>query len=300
MAVLEKEIQDQIDKLIDDAYLDFQNEKYEESYNKNVKAWDLFPLPKTQWNEAYNTAKYIFNDMIILKKYDLAKQWLNEMIAQNNNLHLMDFDLSFNIGKYHFETSDFEKAKEEWDLLVKQQGLRYFGSEDPRYLEFYKNSDKILAESKENFTPKTTTQELTDETCDQIEELSEQGNEYFDDENYNDAIKIWKQTLALIPNPQNVYAESQWLETSIGDAYFLTEEFAQALEHFQNAKNNIEANAYENPFIMLRLGQSLLENNQPNEAKEYLLRAYMFEGEEIFENDDAKYFEFLKQNVELE
>ena len=139
MAVLEKEIQDQIDKLIDDAYLDFQNEKYEESYNKNVKAWDLFPLPKTQWNEAYNTAKYIFNDMIILKKYDLAKQWLNEMIAQNNNLHLMDFDLSFNIGKYHFETSDFEKAKEEWDLLVKQQGLRYFGSQPAEYLAFVKS-----------------------------------------------------------------------------------------------------------------------------------------------------------------
>lgn len=139
MAVLNKEIQDKIDKLIDDAYLDFQNKNCEQSYQKQLQAWDLFPEPKNNWNEAYNTAKYIFDDMIILKKYDLAKEWLNEMIAQNNNLHLMDFDLSFNIGKYHFETGDFEKARAEWDLLVKQRGLRYFGSQPAEYLQFYKN-----------------------------------------------------------------------------------------------------------------------------------------------------------------
>lgn len=30
-----------------------------------------------------------------------------------------------------------------------------------------------------------------------------------------------------------------------------------------------------------------------------MLRAYMLEGEEIFENEDEKYFHFLKENVEL-
>lgn len=34
-------------------------------------------------------------------------------------------------------------------------------------------------------------------------------------------------------------------------------------------------------------------------AKEYLLRAYMFEGEEIFEGSKEKYLEFLQENVNL-
>lgn len=33
---------------------------------------------------------------------------------------------------------------------------------------------------------------------------------------------------------------------------------------------------------------------------ENLLRAYMLEGKEIFEEDDKKYFEFLKANVGLD
>ena len=142
-------------------------------------------------------------------------------------------------------------------------------------------------------------QELTDEICEQIEVLSEEGNDYAENEDYNEAIIVWKQALALIPDPQNSYSESQWLEASIGDAYFLLGDFQKALEHFWNAKSNIEENGYENPFIMLRLGQTLLENQEEEEAKEYLLRAYMLEGEEIFEEDDEKYFDFLKQNVAL-
>lgn len=84
-------------------------------------------------------AKEIFDAFLIDGNIIEAKKWLNEMIDNNNSLHLMDFDLSFNIGKYHFETGDFEKAWEEWDLLVKQRGLRYFEDEPAEYLKFYKN-----------------------------------------------------------------------------------------------------------------------------------------------------------------
>ena len=147
---------------------------------------------------------------------------------------------------------------------------------------------------------KETVQELTNEIYEEIEALSEEGNEYFESENYGKAIEVWEKALFLIPNPQNFYSESQWLEASIGDAYFQLKDYINALEHFQNAKNNIEENGYENPFIMLRLGQTLLENQRSEEAKEYLLKAYMFEGEEIFEDADEKYFNFLKQNIKLE
>lgn len=51
---------------------------------------------------------------------------------------------------------------------------------------------------------------------------------------------------------------------------------------------------------MLRLGQSAFELGKKERATENLLRAYMLEGKEIFEEDDKKYFEFLKSKVDLD
>lgn len=53
---------------------------------------------------------------------------------------------------------------------------------------------------------------------------------------------------------------------------------------------------------MMRLGECCLEIGNEKNALEYLLRAYMLAGKEIFEpddegNDDKKYFEYLKNHV---
>ncbi len=144
MAILEKKLQDKIDALIDEAYQNYLDGNYEQSYSMQLEAWSIFPEPKNQWNEVYNTAKYIFEDRILLRQIELAKKWLNEMISHNNNLHLMDFDLSFNIGKYHFENGEYQKAHNEWANLVRQRGYRYFEGEDPKYLDFYKNPEKYI------------------------------------------------------------------------------------------------------------------------------------------------------------
>ena len=44
---------------------------------------------------------------------------------------------------------------------------------------------------------------------------------------------------------------------------------------------------------MLRLGQCSHELGK-EDAVEYLMRAYMLTGEEIFESDDEKYFDLIK------
>ena len=53
------------------------------------------------------------------------------------------------------------------------------------------------------------------------------------------------------------------------------------------------------------LGECCLEIGDEKNALEYLLWAYMFEGEKIFapdddgEDDGAKYFEFLRTHIDL-
>lgn len=109
----------------------------------------------------------------------------------------------------------------------------------------------------------------------------------------------------LIPEPQQFFAETVWFLASIGDIYFQQRMYSKAHEYFDNARGNLSGEGYGNPFVMLRLGECCLELGDEKNALEYLLRAYMFEGKKIFdpidesENDESKYWEFLKTHINL-
>lgn len=150
-----------------------------------------------------------------------------------------------------------------------------------------------------NYLSEDEIKELSEDIQDKIDELAEIGNSFFDDENYEEALKVWKQGLDLIPDPKQDYEESIWFFASIGDIYFLQENYEQAHACFDMARSNITGGGYNNPFVMLRLGESCLEIGDEKNALEYMLRAYMFAGEEIFSYEDKKYFNFLKAHVQL-
>jgi hypothetical protein len=59
-------------------------------------------------------------------------------------------------------------------------------------------------------------------------------------------------------------------------------------------------NGIGNPFIHLRLGQCQFETGNLDSAADELTSAYALEGEELFADDDPKYFEFLKTKNTLD
>ena len=134
----------------------------------------------------------------------------------------------------------------------------------------------------------------------ELDELAEEGNKYFDNNEYDKALEIWKRALDLIPEPKKRISETVWFLTSMGYIYFLQGKYEEAFDNFEDARNNLSGEGINNPFILLRLGQSAFELEKKELATENLLRAYMLEGKEIFEEDDKKYFEFLKSNVDLD
>jgi len=144
MALLNETIQEEIDNLTELAYEKFQNNQKEESFKMMEQAWNLYPDPKENWTEAYNTAKYICDDCFAINDFPKAKIWLNRMIANNNNLHHSDEECQYYIGKYLFETGEYEKALENFKEVVKSAGYRYFEDEDPKYLDFYKRPQKYI------------------------------------------------------------------------------------------------------------------------------------------------------------
>ncbi len=138
---------------------------------------------------------------------------------------------------------------------------------------------------------------MTEETEDLLDSLSEQGNEEMDNENYPEAIEYFNKALEVIPEPKDDWEASGWLYASIGDAYFCMEKYADALDALHKAYD-IYGTEDMNPFILLRLGQCYYHRQDKKNSLDFLLRAYMMEGEEIFE-DAEEYLDYLKSNVKL-
>lgn len=146
--------------------------------------------------------------------------------------------------------------------------------------------------------------EITPKTRAKLDELAERGNQLEKEEKYDEAIRVWEEGLSFIPEPQQFYSETIWFLVAIGDVCFQKGLYEKAHGYFDKARGNLSGEGYGNPFVMLRLGECCLEIGDEKNATEYLLRAYMMEGKEIFEPDEdgeedgEKYFEFLKTHVE--
>lgn len=127
-----------------------------------------------------------------------------------------------------------------------------------------------------------------------IDQLAEEGNRLFDEGKFKEAAEVYQHALAMIEEPHNASADAFWFQVSLGDAYFMDMEYEKAYRWLFEAKSNIGGDGYVNPFVMMRLGECARETGRHQEADEYLLRAYMLAGEEVFEEDDRKYLEGIR------
>lgn len=139
---------------------------------------------------------------------------------------------------------------------------------------------------------------LSDSDSEKIEALATETNELIENENYEKAFELVIQALELIPEPRSAYEESTWLYATLGDIFFLTDDFEQGLSAFTDAVQCPEG--LGNPFIHLRLGQCHFELADLDKAADELMRAYMADGLEIFETENPKYFAFLKTRAQIE
>ncbi len=135
--------------------------------------------------------------------------------------------------------------------------------------------------------------ELRDDIYARVTSLSATANELMEEGKFAEAIKVFDQALLELPEPKASWEASMWLNASIGDAQFQLRNFAEAKEAMFDAINCLDGVA--NSFILLRLGEALFELGDRESAREYLLRAFMVAGDELFKADlDRPYLEFLR------
>ena len=136
--------------------------------------------------------------------------------------------------------------------------------------------------------------ELRDDIYNTITTLTKQGEDEFDAENYDEALKLYNQALDCLPLPKEEWEATVWIYAAIGDVYFMKKNYEEALYYFH--KLVVELNEIDNPFIFLRIGECYYEMGEKALAKDYLIRAMALGGDEIFDCEESKYRDFCVKN----
>lgn len=129
----------EIDSLSENAYSLYKLGDLKSCLELNERAWTMYPEPKNNWNEAYNTAKYAIDECFSISDLSNAKKWLDRMKYVNDNLHQRDEELMYYTGKYKYEIEDYDEAFIAFDSVVKIAGMRYFEDEPSKYINFYRH-----------------------------------------------------------------------------------------------------------------------------------------------------------------
>lgn len=140
-------------------------------------------------------------------------------------------------------------------------------------------------------------EELDDELYQQIQTLSEEGDQHAEEGQYTLALEKYWDAFDLIPEPKTDWEAATWVLVAIGDTNYHNGDFQAGIDNLGSAMHC--PGAIGNPFIHLRLGECYFEAGETKKAANELARAYALEGEEIFAEEDPKYFEFLKTQIKL-
>jgi len=139
---------------------------------------------------------------------------------------------------------------------------------------------------------------LSPDIQEEMDRLCGEGDQFLDEDNYDKALAAYGAAEKLIPEPKQDWEASTWIYTAIGDVFFCKEDYLEALKSYEFAV--ISPDGLGNPYIHLMLGECQFELGNLDKAGDELTRAYMGQGSDIFDDEDPKYFQFLKTRIQID
>jgi tetratricopeptide (TPR) repeat protein len=122
------------------------------------------------------------------------------------------------------------------------------------------------------------------------------GEDLIDEGRYAEALDRFQAAWLALPEPRGDQDPAILILAAIADCHFYLgrwEDCRKAIQHAFRCGADVS-----NPFLRLRLGQSLYELGDEREAANWLVPAYLSEGRALFEPDDPKYLEFFRSRLD--
>lgn len=136
--------------------------------------------------------------------------------------------------------------------------------------------------------------DLEPELKEQVVALCQKGMEQAEIERFEPSNRSFSKVYELLPEPKEEWKAYTWLRASMADNYFELKLFKEALIFFQEAVEKDE-DYKTNAFVRMRIGQCIFELEGESAALADLKLAYSMGGDEVFEDEYAKYKKLVKQ-----
>jgi tetratricopeptide (TPR) repeat protein len=121
------------------------------------------------------------------------------------------------------------------------------------------------------------------------------GEEFVDAEQYADAVGRFQAAWEALPDPKEEQDQAVQILAAVADCHFYLGQWEACHNAMQHA---LRCGAeLDNSFVRLRLGQSLYELGDEQEAANWLVPVYLMEGRAPFAEDDPKYLEFFRSRL---
>ena len=130
-----------------------------------------------------------------------------------------------------------------------------------------------------------------------VDNLCREGDRFAGIDQFDDAIEKYQVAWSLLPAPPHQWPAAAWILLSVGDAYFWLKDFQGGAKFLLEALDC--PNGDGNPYLLLRLGQCLLELGRLDEAANALEEAFRVGGHELFEGEAPKYFQFVQTQLRI-
>jgi hypothetical protein len=133
------------------------------------------------------------------------------------------------------------------------------------------------------------------DALDEADRLMAKGEELAGAEQHADALARFSAAWQALPEPREEQDLAIQILPAIADSCFYLgawEECRGAVQHAFRCGADVA-----NPFLRLRLGQSLYELGEEHEAANWLVPVYLQEGREPFARDDPKYLDFFRERL---
>ena len=132
----------------------------------------------------------------------------------------------------------------------------------------------------------------------QISRLLDEGDDLLHDGHYEKALSRYRTAWDRLPEPREDQPVALSILAAIADVHFFRGDFAKAKTVLMKSLWCSHGEPIGIPYIRLRIGQCLFELGNLKEAGNWLAPAYLLEGKALFEQDDPKYLDFLKSQLD--
>ncbi len=128
------EIYETIQNYCSDGDLAFEDDDLQKAYQSYMKAWELIPEPKTDWEASTWVLGALADVYFVNDNFSALKESLEYAMHCPNAIG--NPFLHMRLGQAQFELGNTEKAKEELARALMGAGKDIFENDDPKYFNF--------------------------------------------------------------------------------------------------------------------------------------------------------------------